>query len=66
MNRKELYKALGLKARQHIDYVLDGKRNLILWRARIAANLIGGDIETWMDSTRAKERLALFNAQNKD
>ena len=66
MDRKDFATALGLKSRQHVDYVLNGQRNLILWRARIATKLIGGDIETWMDRTRREERLALFNAQNKE
>ena len=64
MKRIELAKQLET-SRQHVDYVLRGKRNLVLWRARIAVALIGGTIETWMDSTRAKERLVLFDTQDR-
>lgn len=63
MNRIELQKELQLKSRQHVDYVLAGKRNLKLWRARLAVLAIGGDIETWMDPDRTPERKTLFMGQ---
>ena len=61
MKRTELQKHLRLKSRQHVDNVLAGRSNLILWRARIAAKVVGGDVEMWQDPARAKGRLKAFN-----
>lgn len=59
MNKIETSKILGV-SRQHLDFVLAGKRNFSFQTAKKAVVVVGGALGLWLDRGRAKERKAAW------
>ena len=55
MNKTETSKLLGV-TRQHLDFVLSGKRNFSFHAARRATAVIGGTLSLWLDRSKAADR----------
>jgi len=55
MNKTETSKLLGV-TRQHLDFVLSGKRNFSFHAARRATAVIGGTLSLWLDRDKAADR----------
>ena len=56
MKKIEVAKMIGIGTRQHLEFVLAGKRNFSYQVAKKATVVIGGSLSTWMDTERVKER----------
>ena len=55
MNKTETSKILGV-TRQHLDFVLSGKRNFSFHAAKRATAVIGGTLSLWLDRDKAADR----------
>ena len=55
MNKIETSKILGV-SRQHLDFVLAGKRNFSFHAAQRATAVIGGTLSLWLDRDKAADR----------
>ena len=55
MNKTETSKILGV-TRQHLDFVLAGKRNFSFHAAQRATAVIGGTLALWLDRDKAADR----------
>ena len=55
MNKTQTAKMLGV-SRQHLDFVLAGKRNFSFTAAQRATAVIGGTLSLWLDRDKAPDR----------
>lgn len=53
---------IGIGTRQHLEFVLTGKRNFSYPVAKKATLVIGGSLGIWMDRDRIKERQDAWRA----
>ena len=56
MKKQDIAQMIGIGSRQHIDFVLSGKRNFSYRTAKKATLVIGGNIGLWMEKNRENER----------
>lgn len=59
MDKADVAKMIGV-TRQHIDFVLSGKRNFSFPVARNATAVIGGTLGLWQDKSRSEERKVVW------
>lgn len=65
MKNLEIAQMLGVKSRQHVEYVMKGERNFSYSVARKAIALVGGSLDIWMDKDNRRcvsERQRLWKA----
>lgn len=65
MNNTEIARKIR-KSRQLLEAALKGERNFSYRTARVAVDVIGGTVETWMDPKRVEERQQLVAALKGD
>lgn len=60
MTKNDVIKMIGINSRQHLDFVLAGKRNFSYPVAKKATAVIGGTLGLWLDKDRAGERRGVW------
>jgi plasmid maintenance system antidote protein VapI len=65
MNKAETAQLLGI-TRQHLDFVLSGKRNFSFHAAQRATAVIGGTLSLWLDRDKAADRVKAWERFQKN
>lgn len=61
MTKKQIANILGITTRQHIDYVLTGKRHFSYKVAKKAVLLLGGTLDIWKEDGNEAIRKQLWD-----